>query len=75
MACGIQFPDQGSDPGPLHWEHRVLATRPPGKSLILYFLSGSYMEYAAIKVIKVRGNEFSLKENQVNPNCLFFFSY
>ena len=27
--CGIQFPDQGSNPGPLHWEHKVLATGPP----------------------------------------------
>ena len=32
-ACGIEFPDQGSNPGPLHWEHGVLATGPPGKSL------------------------------------------
>ena len=31
-ACGIQFPDQGSNPGPMHWEHRVLTTVPPGKS-------------------------------------------
>ena len=31
-ACGIQFPDQGSNPGPLHWECGVLATGPPGKS-------------------------------------------
>ena len=31
-ACGIQFFDQGSNPGPLHWELRVLATGPPGKS-------------------------------------------
>ena len=23
---------QGSNPGPLHWEHGVLATGPPGKS-------------------------------------------
>ena len=32
-AYGIQFPAQGSNPGPLHWEPRVLATEPPGKSL------------------------------------------
>ena len=32
VACGIQFPDQGSNLGSLHWEHGVLATRPPGKS-------------------------------------------
>ena len=37
VACGIQFSDQGSNPGPLHWECGVLATRPPGKSLPLYF--------------------------------------
>ena len=31
-ACGIEFPDQGSNPGPLHWECKVLATGLPGKS-------------------------------------------
>ena len=31
-ACGIQFPDQGSNLGPLRWERKVLATGPPGKS-------------------------------------------
>ena len=31
-ACGIQFPDQGSNSGLLHWEYRVLATGPPRKS-------------------------------------------
>ena len=30
-ACGIQFPKQGSNPGSLLWEHRVLATGLPGK--------------------------------------------
>ena len=30
-ACGIMPPfDQGLNPGPLHWEHEVLATGPPG---------------------------------------------
>ena len=38
-ACGIQFPDQGLNPSPLHWELGVLATGPPGKSLFLHFLS------------------------------------
>ena len=31
-ACGIQFPYQGLNPGPLYWEHGVLATGPPGNS-------------------------------------------
>ena len=36
-VCGIYFPDQGSNLGPLHWEHGVLATRSPEKSPILFF--------------------------------------
>ena len=31
------FPRQGSNTYPLHWEHRILTTRLPGKSLIFYF--------------------------------------
>ena len=31
-ACGTSFPDQGSNAGPLHWEHVVLAAGPPGRS-------------------------------------------
>ena len=38
VACGIQFLDQSSNPGPLHWEYDVLTTGPLGKSLILPFL-------------------------------------
>ena len=36
-ACGIELPDQGSNPGPLHWERGVLATGPPGKSQVNMF--------------------------------------
>ena len=32
-AFGIQFPNQGSNPGTLHWKHRVLTSGPPEKSL------------------------------------------
>ena len=32
-AYGIQFPNQGSNPGPLDQELRVLASGPPRKSL------------------------------------------
>ena len=31
-ACGIYFPDQGSNLDPQHWERGVLATKPPKKS-------------------------------------------
>ena len=40
-ACGIQFPNQGSNPGPLHWEHGVLPTGPPGKSHHWYYFLDS----------------------------------
>ena len=38
-AGGIQFPDQGSNPGPL-WEHGVLDTVSPGK-----FFGISFVEF------------------------------
>ena len=38
--CDIQFPNQGSNLGPLHWEHRVLAGSPPAVVLDLVFVSG-----------------------------------
>ena len=34
VACGIYFPDQGSNLGSLLWEHGVIATGQPGKSLM-----------------------------------------
>ena len=50
LAYRIQFPDQGSNPGALHWELRVLATGPPGNpynapspdllKLFIYFILG-----------------------------------
>ena len=36
LNCGMQFLDQGLNPGPLHWEYRALATGPPEKSLESY---------------------------------------
>ena len=33
MVCGIQFPDQGSNLGPLYWKRRVSTIGPRGKSL------------------------------------------
>ena len=37
-ACGIEFPDQGSNLWPLHWECRVLATGPAQKPCYHCFL-------------------------------------
>ena len=32
-ACGLELPYHRLNPRPLHWDLRVLATEPPGKSL------------------------------------------
>ena len=37
VACGIYFPNQRLNPGPLHWEQRVLATGPPTQPLYPLF--------------------------------------
>ena len=39
-ACGIQFPSQGLNLCPLHWQHRVLIAGPPGKSPFTIFIVG-----------------------------------
>ena len=36
-VCGIYFLNQWSNPGPLHWEHGVLATGSPRKALLWHF--------------------------------------
>ena len=38
VACGIYFPEQGSNTVPLHWECRVLAPGPAGKSFIQHYV-------------------------------------
>ena len=35
---GLQLPDEGLNLHPLHWEHKVLTTEPPGESLFLHSL-------------------------------------
>ena len=32
VTCEMQFPDQGWNPGPLHWEHRASDSGTPGRS-------------------------------------------
>ena len=44
MACMIYFPDQGLNTNLQHWEHRVLATGPPGKSRGLVILKVSFSQ-------------------------------
>ena len=33
----IEFPDQGSNSGPLHWKYRVLTTEPQGEALLALY--------------------------------------
>ena len=44
MLNGIYFLDQGLNPGPLHWELRILTTPPPGRAWILGFPGGSVVK-------------------------------
>ena len=50
-ACGIWFPDQGSNLGPLRWEHGVKGTGPPGKSctVSLALTGGVFYTWLLIK--------------------------
>ena len=48
-ACGIQFPNQGSNLGALHWERGVFATGPPGKSLLLLFKMSNFRFTAKVR--------------------------
>ena len=36
MACGTSVPRSGIEPGPRQWKPRILTTRPPGNTLILF---------------------------------------
>ena len=64
---GLQFPDQGSNPFPLHWKLRVLTTGPPGKSLFLSFFffnyllgrAGSSLQQAGCSILLCHAGVFS----------------
>ena len=51
---GSQFPDNGSNPLPLQWKHRVLTIGPPGKSLsneLFIYLNRSVLEYNCFTIL------------------------
>ena len=43
---GSQSPNQGSNPGPQQWKHRVLTTGPPGKSPDICFYVSVYVSFS-----------------------------
>ena len=51
VACGIQFPDQESNLGFLHWKPRALATGPPRKSTYNSFIISNYLHCKEKKLI------------------------
>ena len=51
VACGVQFPKQGSNPGPLHQEHGVLATGPPRKSQFTNILLRVLYLYSSVILV------------------------
>ena len=60
MACGILSPDQGLNPGPLHWEHGVLATGPSGKSQENILYSISINDHGAVFFLPINEHHLEL---------------
>ena len=74
-ACGIQFSNQGSNSGPLHWEYGVVATAPPGKSLpFLVYLSFWHLTPSVIIYIFREVHSSLLFVSIVNLFSLVFVS-
>ena len=44
-ACGLQLPDRRSNPGPLHWERRVLAFNHQGSPEVSYDFKWGFIEF------------------------------
>ena len=64
-VCGVQFP-KGSNPGTLHWECRVPAPGPPGKSQ-----DGDVFKKRAEKQIAVDPPALFRKASLYGPKAAF----
>lgn len=53
VACGVQFPDKGPKPGPLHCHHGVLATGPSGKSQYSSLLTVTCIQFVLSLIAKL----------------------
>ena len=71
-ACGI--PRQGSNPGPLHWELRVLATGPPGKFQILFFFFSFFNTWLGLHFLNTHFNPWFIISLVFVQKCLLFSS-
>ena len=70
VACGIEFLDQGSNPDPLHGQHGVLATGPPGKSLPFHILKSVFQRPVVLVLMK-----FNLSNSFCKVHDFFFFFF
>ena len=68
VTCGIQFPDQGSNPGPLHWECIVLATGHQGSpcKVLIYFPTSKV--YSPMSVLLLDLGSTSQQGFLLNPS-------
>ena len=57
VACGISFPDQGSNLGPMDCKRSVLATSPPGTSQKMVFLYKSIPKCISYQCPEFWGNK------------------
>ena len=64
VACIIQFADQGSNLGPLHWDCRVPATGPPMKFIkenVMQPLKLHFQIFCSVLVSLLRYNLYTIK--------------
>ena len=69
-ACGVQLPDQGSNPGPLHRERGDIATGPPGRPCSLVLMNSKLSD--AVSAIKL--SKSVLKNIKENLFWAFFYN-
>ena len=75
-ACEIQFPDQGSKPGPSHWECGALTTGgPPGKSPQNAFHSYIYLTSQKCYIHKILFLHNSAVPKAVSLSPSVFLTY
>ena len=71
LSCCIwdQYPDQGWNPGPLHWKLGVSPTVPPGKSLVIQFSSPKIDTFILPSLLKDIFTEYRTPDTRPQPNA------
>ena len=74
VTCGISFADQVWNLGPLHWEGRVIATIPPGKSCIITLDRWSHIISCLVHYFKDSFLEIFCKNSYFSINSGIFWA-